>query len=201
MTLYKYGKLFYVLMCFTTYFGAEIRESLETLDYTERETIAGKMTSSFLKGNRTIYRNLLEKELEKGKNLISKAEQEEYEVKIYCLRRLNHFIEKLEQTNERLSVAIEGQEGAQEMEALMNDDWSCIAEVTDCRDELVDIQQSLQDQKPPSENWSSITVTEDRFNQMIQMTAQMQQVMIGQQQMQQQQQQSRIVKSQAVFNR
>ena len=54
-----------------------------------------------------------------------------------------------------------------------------IAEVTDCRDELVDIQQSLQDQKPSSENESPITVTEDRFNQMIQMTAQMQQVMIG----------------------
>ena len=129
---------------------------------------------------------MLEKELEKGKNLISEAEQEEYELKIFsknvrnCLRRLNDFIEKLEQTNERLSVAIEGQEGAQEMEALINDVWSCIAEVTDCRDELVDIQQSLQDQKPPSENWTSITVTEDRFNQMIQVTAQMQQVMIGQ---------------------
>ena len=68
------------------------------------------------------------------------------------------------------------------MEALMNDDWSSIAVVTDCHDELVDIQQSLQDKKPPSENWSSITVTEDRFNQMIQMTAQMQQVMNGQQQ-------------------
>ena len=38
-------------------------------------------------------------------------------------------------------MAIEGQEGAQEMEALMNDDWSCTAEVTDCRDELGDIQQ------------------------------------------------------------
>ena len=34
----------------------------------------------------------------------------------------------------------------------MNNDWSCIAEVTDYRDELVDIQQSLQDQKSPSEN-------------------------------------------------
>ena len=108
-------------------------------------------------------------------DLISEAEQKAYEVNIFnknvnCLRRLNDLIEKLEQTNERLSVAMEGQEGAQEMEALMNDDWSCIAEVTDCRDELVDIQQSLQDQKPPSENWSSITVTEDRFNQMIQMS-------------------------------
>ena len=75
------------------------------------------MTSSFLKGNRTRYRNLLEKELEKGKNLISEAEQEEYEVKIFsknvrnCLRRLNDFIEKLEQTNEILTVAIEGWSG------------------------------------------------------------------------------------------
>ena len=70
------------------------------------------MTSSFLKGNRTKYRNLLEKELEKGKNLISEAEQEDYEIKIFsknvrnCLRTLNDFIEKLEQSNEILSVAI-----------------------------------------------------------------------------------------------
>ena len=188
-------------MCFTTYFGAGTRESLETLDYTEKEHHSCKDDILVLKGNRTRYRNLLEKELEKGKNLISEAEQEEYEVKMFsknvrnCLRRLNDVIEKLEQTNERLSVAIEGQEGAQEMEALMNDDWSCIAEVTDCRDELVDIQQSLQDQKLPSENWSSNTVSEDRFNQMIQMTAQMQQVMIGQQQMQQQQQLSHMEQS------
>ena len=58
---------------------------------------------------------MLEKELEKRKNIISDAEQEEYEVKILsknvrnCLRRLNDFIENLEQTNERLSLAIEGQ--------------------------------------------------------------------------------------------
>ena len=48
---------------------------------------------------------MLEKELEKGKNFISEAEQEEYEVKILsknvrnCLRRLNDFIEKLEQAD------------------------------------------------------------------------------------------------------
>ena len=65
------------------------------------------------------------------------------------------------------------------MEKLINDDWSYIASVMECRDELVDIQESLQDQNLPSENWSSISVTGDRFNQMIQMTAQMQQVLIG----------------------
>ena len=57
-----------------------------------------------------------------------------------------------------------------------------IASVIEFRNELVDIQESLQDQNLPSENWSSITVTEDRFNQMIQMIAQMQHVLIGQQQ-------------------
>ena len=49
---------------------------------------------------------MLEKELEKGRKLISEAEQEEYEVKIFsknvrnCLRNFNDLIEKMEQTNE-----------------------------------------------------------------------------------------------------
>ena len=73
---------------------------------------------------------------------------------------------------------------------MINEDCSYISGVTNCRDELVEIEQSFQVQKSTSEHWSSITVTEDRFNQMIQMSAQMQQVMIGQQQMQQQQQTS-----------
>lgn len=151
------------------------------------------MSTSFLKGNRTRYRNLLEKELEKGKALIEEASQERYDIKLFskalsnCIRRQNDFIEKLEQTNERLSVVVDGQDGAQEFEELINEDWLYIAQVVDCRDELMDIQQMLQDQRSPSENCSSITVTEDRFNQMIQMTAQMQQVLIGQQQLQQQQ--------------
>ena len=69
MTLYKYGKPFCVLMCFTTQSGAGTRESLETLDYTEREHHSWKDDILVFKGNRTRYRNLLEKELEKGKNL------------------------------------------------------------------------------------------------------------------------------------
>ena len=154
------------------------------------------MSVSFLKGNRTRYRHLLERELEKAKGLISEAEQEQFETNIFnknvrnCVRRLNEFIDKLEQANEKLSLGIEGQSGAQEIDLLINDDWSYIAEVTICRDELVEIEQCNQVQSSPSERWSSITVTEDRFNQMIQMTAQMQQMIIGQQQMHQQQQQT-----------
>ena len=68
-------------------------------------------------------------------------------------------------------------------------------EITDCRDELVDIQHMLQHQKFPSENASSVTLTEDRFNHMIQMTAQMQPVLIDQQQLQQQQQELQMEQS------
>ena len=74
------------------------------------------------------------------------------------------------------------------MEAQIRDDWDYVAAVMDCRDELVNLQKSFKDQRSPTDNWSSVTVTEERFNQMIQLTSQMQQVIIGQQQLQQQQQ-------------
>lgn len=103
-----------------------------------------------------------------------------------CINRINDFVQKLEETNERLSTAIVGQDGAQEMEAQIRDDWDYVATVMDCRDELVNLQKSFKDQRSPTDNWSSVTVTEGRFNQMIQFTSQMQQVIIGQQQLQQQ---------------
>ena len=84
-----------------------------------------------------------------------------------CIKRLNDFIEKLEQANERLSPVTEGQDGAQELEQKISDDWSYIASVVDCRDELVDIQKSLQNRNSPTENWSSITVTWDRISFLI----------------------------------
>ena len=52
-----------------------------------------------LKRNRTIYRNLLGKELEKGKGLLREAEEERYKVKVFlknvtnCVRRINDLIE------------------------------------------------------------------------------------------------------------
>ena len=165
------------------------------------------MSVSFLKGNRTRYRHSLERELEKAKGLISEAEQEQSQTNIFnknvrnYVRRLNEFIEKLEQANEKLSLGIKGQSGAQEIDLLINDDWSYIAEVTICRDELVEIEQCNQVQNSPSERWASITVTDYRFNQMIQMTAQMQQMIIGQQQMHQQQQQTSQMEQMEQSNR
>ena len=151
------------------------------------------MSILFLKGSRTKYRDLLERELEKGRSLVEEATLEQYEIKIVskrlrnCINRLNEIIEKLEQTDERLSVVIDGHDGAQEVEQLITEDWSYIAEVIDSRYELEDIQQTLQDQMSPQENFKSRTFTECKFNQMIQLTVQMQQVLTGQKQFQQQQ--------------
>ena len=123
--------------------------------------------------------------MEKANRLIEQN-AEQYESNVFsenlktCVNRLNAIIEKLEQTNDRLSVVIEGQEATQEVE------WNSLSMMTGhSLPELVDIQESLQDQNLPSENWSFITVTGDRSNKKIQMTAQMQQVLIGQQQIQQ----------------
>ena len=97
-----------------------------------------------------------------------------------CIKRLNEFITKVEEANEKLSVAIKGGDGAQEIEEIIKEDWDYISTVMDCRNELVDIQNS--DQRSPADNSCSVTVTEDMFDQVIQMTSQMQQVILGQQQ-------------------
>lgn len=148
------------------------------------------MSLSFLKGNRTRFRNLLAKELAKGKTLLDRDIEHEPNTYIRdvnnCIKRLNDYTEKLEEANEKLSTAIEGRDGAQEIDSLIREDWDFISTVTDCRDELVDIQKT--EQRSPTGDWSSVTVTENKFDQMIQLTSQMQQVIIGQQQLQQQQQ-------------
>ena len=151
------------------------------------------MSISFLKGSRTKYRILLEKELEKGRILIQEATKEQYEILFFskrlsnCISRLNDIIEKLEQTDEKLSVVVDGHDGAQEAEQLITEDWSYIAEVVDSRYELEDIQQTLQVQRSSQENVSSRYVKENKFNQVLQLTAQMQNILICQQQLQQQQ--------------
>ena len=151
------------------------------------------MSISFLKGSRTKYRILLEKELEKGRILIQEATKEQYEIHFFskrlsnCISRLNDIIEKLEQTDEKLSVVVDGRDGAQEVEQLITEDWSYISEVVDSRYELEDIQQTLQVQRTSQENVSSRYVKENKFNQVLQLTAQMQNILICQQQLQQQQ--------------
>ena len=133
---------------------------------------------------------MLQKELTKGKLLFEEDGDRKWSLYIrdvdICIKRLNDFVQKLE-ANERLSTAIEGQDCAQEVETLIREDWGYISTVTDCRDELMELLKLSQDRRP-TDNWSSATITEDRFSQMIQLTSQMQHIIIGQQQVQQQQQ-------------
>ena len=81
--------------------------------------------SIILKGNGTRFRNLLAKELAKRKSLLQDVEQESIchmrDVS-KCIKRLNEFITKLEEANEKLSIAIEGRDGAQEIEELIKED-------------------------------------------------------------------------------
>ena len=132
---------------------------------------------------------MLAKELANGKSLLQDVEQESschMRDVSNCIKRLNEFITKLEEANEKISITIEGRDGTQEIEELIKEDWDYISTVMDCRDELVDILNS--DHRSPADNSSSVTVTEDKFDQVIQMTSQMQQVILGEQQLQQQQQ-------------
>ena len=76
-----------------------------------------------------------------------------------------------------MSIEVDGQDGAHEVEQLITEYWSYIAEVVDSRYELEDIQQALQDQRSPQENFSLMRVTEGNFKQMIQSTAQMHQIL------------------------
>ena len=75
---------------------------------------------------------------------------------------------------------VDGHDGAQEVEQLIAEDWSYIAEVIDSRYGLEDIQQTLQDKMSSQETFKSRTFTECKFNQTVQMRT-------GQKQLQQQQ--------------
>ena len=83
-----------------------------------------------------------------------------------------------------MSTIVDGRDGEDEILELIEADWDYITTVMDCRDELINSKSSLQEQGIPTGNSSSMTVTDDRFDQMVQLTSQMQQVLVRQQQLQ-----------------
>ena len=120
----------------------------------------------------------LQKELDIGRKLLEEALQGQSEIKIFyrllsnCIRRLHNFNETLIQSNEKLSISVSGQNEAQEVDQLITEDWSFIAEVDDCRYKLEDILQSLPDQGS-----SKLTnIRQDNSNQMIHIATEMQPV-------------------------
>ena len=54
-----------------------------------------------------------------------------------CIRRLAEFCERLDTTNEKLSLAISGIDGVEDLEQSINEDYSFMSSVIDCKDQLV----------------------------------------------------------------
>ena len=131
----------------------------------------------YLKRNRNLYQNLIEKEVISGKNLLDQAIRE-VDLKAFshkvetCIKRLNEFTEKLDSTDERMSL-----EGVEDLEQLVTSDSSIIEKAIDCRGELESFLNSLLDVLEPSHMHSPVTVTDERIN-LIQ--TQMQQLGLGQ---------------------
>ena len=101
-----------------------------------------------------------------------------------CISRLDALQQKLENTGERLSILIEGQEQEGEVLEKIQDDWDLITVVMDYRDELVNLKISLQEQEASRDNNSSISSLDQTL---VQLTAKVHQILNGQQQLQHQQ--------------
>lgn len=136
---------------------------------------------SYLKANRTRYKNLLEKELAIGKKLLEE-DKEEIDIKELtrqlntCIKRLIEFCKKLDFTNEKISMTVTlGADETDNIEQLINGDCTLMSSAVDCRDQLHVRQESIQDAK-------SVTSTEERVSRLEQqLNVQMQQLMIGNQ--------------------
>ena len=88
------------------------------------------------------------------------------------MNRLTSFCDKLEVTNEKVSLAVTGQDGEDNIETLLAEDGTFTMSVIDCRDQLITHGKSIASDKTPSSNTSAVTVTEDR-SRMEQMQLQM----------------------------
>lgn len=147
-----------------------------------------KMSLRNLKSNRTRYKCILDKELAVGKGLIEedrdRLDVQNFVLKLEsCINRLSSFCDKLESTNEKISLAVAGTEEEDGIEDLLTEDGTFITSVIDCRDTLITLEKSLLADKTPSANSSTVTVTEDRYNRMENLQLQMQQLLIDHQTM------------------
>ena len=133
--------------------------------------------SIYLKRNRTLYRNLLDKEIAAGRELLDK-DVRELDVKVLsnkaetCIKRLNEWIDKLDIIDERIS-----QENPDDLEQLMSEDSILIELAFDCRGELETFYKSLEDLSNVSH---SLSVGAEANYEMNQLQTQLQQLKISQ---------------------
>ena len=89
-----------------------------------------------------------------------------------CIEGLNEFTEKLDTTSERISL-----EDVQDLEQLITADSSLMEKAIDCRSALESFLSLLLNVSRPSHVFRTMTVTDERINQM---KTQMQQLGLGQ---------------------
>ena len=112
------------------------------------------MSLRSLKSNRTRYKHTLEKELAIGNSLLAE-DKDRINLKDFalkadeCINWLIELCDRLEVTNEKISLAVAGTDGEDEMEELLTEDGAFMQLVIDCRDHLVTLQKSLLDEKAP----------------------------------------------------
>ena len=134
--------------------------------------------SLYLRRNRTLYRNLLDKEIFAGRSLLQK-DLSELDVKVLsnkvdtCINRLNEWINKLDGTDERIS-----QENPEELEQLMTEDSILMESAFECRGELESFCKSLEDMMSALSHSFSLATEAD--TDMSQIQTQLQQMKIGQ---------------------
>ena len=102
----------------------------------------------YIKRNRTLYKNLLEKEAAKGRDRMDQ-DLREVDIRAFshkvttCIKMINEFIGKLDSCDERMSL-----EGMDDYDQFLLSDSFVIETALDCCGDLECFQQTLQDMLP-----------------------------------------------------
>ena len=102
-----------------------------------------------------------------GQSLLANDQQREdandFALKIeLCVNRLTSFCDKLEVINEKISLAVTGQDCEENIETLLAEDGTFTTSVIDCRDQLITLRKSIASDKTPSSYSSAVIITENR---------------------------------------
>ena len=148
------------------------------------------MSLTYLKGLRTRYWNLLEKEMAKSEHFLTE-EVEDHDITAQIrkvntsIRRLKEFGEKLEETTERFSIAVEEADNKEESEKLATDSgkiFDFMIQIMERSDQLLAVEKTLQERKSVIEKGEP--TTDGKIDHLIQLQAQMQEQIVQFQQLQ-----------------
>lgn len=148
------------------------------------------MSITRLKATRTRYRSLLEKEITICKELLQDQQTDSsgyVKSTKLCIQRLTEFRDKVEATEDSLSLLLEQEDKAEEIQRIVEEDCDLYSDISECLFELNAIIDNVHKGNTDpkvlmDEDSESKTTTMEHFmNMQIQMQQQMQQLFITQQ--------------------